>query len=551
MKKKLKNEKYGVSYCRVSTDEQYKNTDGSIKSDASPLSQQQRCEDFMNYKSNSPTEPNYKFVEHLKDLGFSGKDTNRPSYQRMWNLITTEKIDFIVSTELSRISRSVEDFLKLINHCEKHNVEVFILGLDFDTSTAFGKFMVTMLVNLAQFERETTSHRVKENAKMRLIKDGKINGAAEILGLIRDTKNRGHFIKCPKETLQLERILNLFLKHSSKKEVLNFAKETGVMGRKGKPLKMAELTTILENTKWRYRGLWRVNEENKEIPIEHLPESEQYQQVKLPHGAILPLELLDKVASKLADTYDKKKRSGKGHTYMLSHILEFEDGSKFRGESAKSGQHRYYRNKKNGISIPIKSLDDVIFERVKLYIKNSRQFERLLRKSMEIQSEKLPVVKSHISSIEIQLKKLDQHEKSLQEKLIQDSDGGTTFMSWLEKSVQKLESDRQKLKRELELQNREYKKICDDSGLSKIAEKMKQMVNGADKLSGTQKRRLAEQIFKKIVVKKGNQLELHIYGEPPTDGARHNWRNKSLDSEVNGRGWKTRTSGPPVMSRML
>jgi DNA invertase Pin-like site-specific DNA recombinase len=49
-----------------------------------------------------------------------------------------------------------------------------IIGLNLDTSTPFGKTMVTILVSLAQFEREMTSKRVKDNAVSRLVNDGKM-----------------------------------------------------------------------------------------------------------------------------------------------------------------------------------------------------------------------------------------------------------------------------------------------------------------------------------------------------------------------------------------
>ncbi len=89
------------------------------------------------------------------------------------------------STELSRLSRNVGDFLDLVSHCEKNKVDIIVIGLQLDTSTPIGRVLVIILVALAQFEREMTSMRVKENALSRLLKDGKINGSAEILGLIK------------------------------------------------------------------------------------------------------------------------------------------------------------------------------------------------------------------------------------------------------------------------------------------------------------------------------------------------------------------------------
>lgn len=67
-----------------------------------------------------------------------------------------------------------------------------------------------------------------------------------------------------------------------------------------------------------------------------LAESEKFRTIELPHGPLLKQDLLDKVEAKLTDTYDKKKRVGSENwIYMLSHILYYEDGTKFTGEAEK------------------------------------------------------------------------------------------------------------------------------------------------------------------------------------------------------------------------
>ena len=185
--------KRGISYGRVSTYDQAFNIDGNRREDASPEAQRSRCLDHVRFL-NSKGKGDYQILEHISDEGFSGKNTNRPGYQKMLDLVSSNIIDFIVASELSRISRSVIDFLELVAHCEAHDVDLVIIGLDLDTSSPIGRVMVIILVALAQFEREMTSQRVKENALNRLLKDGKINGAAEILGLGRDPERTGHFL---------------------------------------------------------------------------------------------------------------------------------------------------------------------------------------------------------------------------------------------------------------------------------------------------------------------------------------------------------------------
>ncbi len=200
-----KKTKRGISYGRVSTFDQAFNKDGNRREDASPEAQRSRCSDHVRFLS-SKNKGDYQILEHISDEGFSGKNTKRPGYQKMWDLVSSNIIDFIVASELSRISRSVIDFLELVAHCEANQVDLVIIGLDLDTSSPIGRVMVIILVALAQFEREMTSQRVKENGLNRLLKDGKINGAAEILGLSRDPERAGHFLVNEEELLKVEQI---------------------------------------------------------------------------------------------------------------------------------------------------------------------------------------------------------------------------------------------------------------------------------------------------------------------------------------------------------
>lgn len=131
-------QKLGVSYDRVSTQDQAFEEDGSLKHDGSTEAQQVRCQHHVAYLTQK-TGFTHKIVEQISDKAFSGKDTNRPGFQNLWDLISDQKIDFVVAAELSRLSRSVVDFLAFVAHCEANKVDLFIIGLDLDTSTPFGR----------------------------------------------------------------------------------------------------------------------------------------------------------------------------------------------------------------------------------------------------------------------------------------------------------------------------------------------------------------------------------------------------------------------------
>lgn len=183
-----------VAYARVSTDGQYKDENGVEKSDSSPEVQRRRCQDYLKVMNNirlqKELEGEYKIVKFITDLGLSGKNTKRPGYQELIRLIESGQVGCVLTTELSRLSRSVSDFLKLVELCEKNKVQINVIGLNLETSSPFGRMMVIILVALAEFERGLTAHRTRENARNRLVKDGRINGSAEILGLDYDPKKK-------------------------------------------------------------------------------------------------------------------------------------------------------------------------------------------------------------------------------------------------------------------------------------------------------------------------------------------------------------------------
>ncbi len=65
-----------------------------------------------------------EIVEWYEDKDLSGKDMNRPSFQRMISDIGSGKINAVIVTELSRLNRKVKDFCevweflkKMMSHC--------------------------------------------------------------------------------------------------------------------------------------------------------------------------------------------------------------------------------------------------------------------------------------------------------------------------------------------------------------------------------------------------------------------------------------------------
>ena len=98
-----------------------------------------------------------------QDRGYSGKNTERPDFQRLLRDIQAGKISKVYVYRLDRFSRSVADFGRLWEVLQEHHVEFVSVSENFDTTTPMGRAMLHIIMVFAQLERETTAERVKDN----------------------------------------------------------------------------------------------------------------------------------------------------------------------------------------------------------------------------------------------------------------------------------------------------------------------------------------------------------------------------------------------------
>jgi len=194
-------------YSRVSTDEQANVIEGSLDN------QRHRMQSFIDIKNMQ--EPNWgHLVEYFVDDGYSAKDTNRPAYARMMKALKSGKIDAVMVTELSRLSRNIPDFCDFHKMLESQGAKFFSIKEQFDSSTPAGKMMLYNMINLAQFEREQTSERVAINCHSRAQR-GLLNGGPAILGYDKDPAKKATFLVNEQEAKDVRRIFELFIEQRS------------------------------------------------------------------------------------------------------------------------------------------------------------------------------------------------------------------------------------------------------------------------------------------------------------------------------------------------
>ncbi len=148
--------------------------------------------------------------ERYDDGGFTGANIERPGLKRLLADVEAGRVDCIVVYKYDRLSRSLADFMKLLEILDRHHVTFVAVTQPFDTRTSAGRFMVHMLLNFAQFEREMIAERTRD--KMRAARrKGKWIGGYPILGYDVAPKG-GALVVNPAEAERVREIFKLYLR---------------------------------------------------------------------------------------------------------------------------------------------------------------------------------------------------------------------------------------------------------------------------------------------------------------------------------------------------
>ncbi len=207
-------------YLRVSTEEQARIQEGSLVSQKNRIIEYVEHQNKMNSNWGS-------IIEFYCDEGKSAKDMNRPEFRRLLSDVQAGRINLIISTELSRLSRSIRDFCEIWDLLKKHSCNFITLREHFDTTSAAGEMMVFNLINFAQYERKQTAERISANWESRA-KRGLFNGGTIPLGYDRNIKNKGELLINEQEAVEVQKIFEIFLSEGSVRKAQMKLTELGI-----------------------------------------------------------------------------------------------------------------------------------------------------------------------------------------------------------------------------------------------------------------------------------------------------------------------------------
>ncbi|MBL7670347.1 MAG: recombinase family protein [Bdellovibrionaceae bacterium] len=507
------------AYVRVSTEEQASAVEGSLEN------QKYRLKAYVDLK-NTQVRNWGEIVEFYIDDGFSAKDTRRPAYQRMMTDIKRKRIDLILVTDLSRLSRNIYDFCNLMDELEKNEAQFLSIKEQFDSTTPAGKMMIYNMINLAQFEREQISERVALGAHSRAMR-GLLNGAKSILGFDKNPDKPGSYMVNEDEAGSVRKIFRHFLNTGScSKTIQELQKEgikpkmTGMHGnrRASEHWTRQKLTYLLSSAA--YIGFHEVNKRNKNCDQSKLKPHQQYKLVKATWPAIISRNDFETAQSLLEEgkRLERVRLEGaEDRFYVLSGILRCSQcGSPLVGQAAHGEKqvHRYYghtnafRNTACEYHrLPAQEVESAVLEYIWAATQDGGYLERIEKNLWEMRNVKSLNVARERRSTKEQLQTVQSKIDGLL--LMQGQATSAEAIKFAMKAFEALSKEKAELEDRLNRlnSNADEEDVIRES-INIIQENLRGFGRGYAKAKGSMKKRLLKKLLKQVVL---TPEGLHIF----------------------------------------
>jgi site-specific DNA recombinase len=421
-------------YIRVSTERQAKVEEGSLKNQDQIL----RAElDRRNIQRKGWG----AFVESYVDEGISAKTTNRPAFQRLMRDIELGRIDTVMFTELSRLSRSLKDFLNIFEFAQRHACDLVCLKTEIDTTSPYQGLVTKILIVFSEFEREMTSRRTAINAYERS-KRGLANGGQTLLGYRRDKKHKGRLLVEETEAEVVRAIFQTYAREKSIRRTTDRIKERF----EGKSSRLKRITPgkiygALTNKA--YLAIREIYKRSKESPEE----------VPAAWPPIITERLFQKTRAILQGYKDRYHRRGhQRYLYLLSGLLICgKCGQKLQGKSAYSSsgkRHRYYAHRstcsQDGLTrIDAEMAQDLVLSWLRNVASKGEKFRELEAQGKERIERQINEMKKEAGRLEVELSGVRKQIEARIQELTRARAAGVRES--IEKSIVGLEEERKEM----------------------------------------------------------------------------------------------------------
>lgn len=286
-------------------------------------------------------------LETYSDEGISGtvKVSERPAGARMLTDARAGKFDTILVFRIDRLARRTSDLLNTIDMLEECGVAIRSLTEPFDTSSAPGRFMVSMLGSVAELERSNIAERSRAGAE-RIAREGRWNGGRPPFGYdVVDGKLAIHPVRG-------QIVKDIFTWYLCGQRVRAIAQRLNVLetkhpmewGRPGarRPWYESTVSKLLNNRVYVGEFTWRKRTERKKVSGRWTyKKTKADQQIKVEIPALISPDDFNRVQQILKDNFTFSKRNVK-HFYLLRGLISCgECGRRYVGLG--SGRPRWYK----------------------------------------------------------------------------------------------------------------------------------------------------------------------------------------------------------------
>ena len=103
-----------------------------------------------------------ELTKHYDDGGISGATLDRPCLQELMADIERGLVDVVVVYKLDRMTRTLLDFVRLVDFFERYGIVFVSITQNFDTADSMGRLVLNVLLTFAQFEREMAADRIRD-----------------------------------------------------------------------------------------------------------------------------------------------------------------------------------------------------------------------------------------------------------------------------------------------------------------------------------------------------------------------------------------------------
>ena len=252
----------------------------------------------------------------FEDAGYSGKNTDRPDYQRMMSQVRNGLFSHIVVWKIDRISRNLLDFANMYEELKRLGVVFVSKNEQFDTSTAIGEAMLKIILVFAELERGMTTERVTATMISRA-SNGIWNGGRIPFGYNYDKPTQVFSIN-EQEADIVRLIYDTYEQTASVVRTSRHLNDAGYKSREGNMFSPVSVWTILRNP-W-YKGVYRYN--YYKIPgRKEIKDESEWVIVENHHAALIDAARFDKLQVLLDNNARFRNTPGRKTSRKNVHIF--------------------------------------------------------------------------------------------------------------------------------------------------------------------------------------------------------------------------------------